>query len=440
MSAAQGTLTRGRLRVRAVPVRDAMAVGVLAAIVLIAATVAFDAASAPSGALRWTYGGRPFPGWLAGPFADLGGHLSNARFLGDMIALWALWVGACALGTTIRLRWAVAAIVLLHVLMALAPPIGLSDVFNYAGYGRLAHHGLNPYSHHIQEIANDPVFTYATWPEWTNPYGPLTTLGFYPLGLLSVPQALWVMKMVVAAASLACVWLVALCARELGRPVVPAIVFVGLNPQLLVYTVGGAHLDVFIVLFSLLGVLAMLHTRGTLAGAAVAAAAAVKASGGLLLPFLVIGARRRRDPLFGALVAGGVLYGAGLIAWGPDLLKGISKQGNVISLRSVPGLIAQQVFGATRGTAAIGTVGASIFIVIAVLLIARVWRGADWLTTAGWATVALLLTLTWLMPWYIIWLLPLAALSRSTALRRTTCAVAVVLIALRAPTAAVLFN
>lgn len=36
-----------------------------------------------------------------------------------------------------------------------------------------------------------------------------------------------------------------------------------------------------------------------------------------------------RDPLFGALVAGGVLYGAGLIAWGPDLLKGISKQGNV---------------------------------------------------------------------------------------------------------------
>jgi len=346
MSAAQGTLTRGRLRPRAIARRDALAIGVLAAIVLIVALLAFDSASAPSSALRWTYGGRPFPGWLAGPFAGLGGRLSHARFFGDMVVLWALWVGACALGTTIRLRWAVVVIVVLHVLMALAPPIGLSDVFNYAGYGRLAHHGLNPYGHHIDEIANDPVFTYVTWPAWTNPYGPLTTLGFYPLGLLSVPQALWVMKVVVAAASLGCVWLVALCARELGRPVVPAIVFVGLNPQLLVYTVGGAHLDVFIVLFSLAAVFALLRARGTLAGAAVAAAAAVKATGGLLLPFVVIGARRRRDPLLGALVAGGILYGAGLIVWGPDLLTGISKQGNAISLRSVPGLIAQQVFGA----------------------------------------------------------------------------------------------
>jgi hypothetical protein len=35
----------------------------------------------------------------------------------------------------------------------------------------------------------------------------------------------------------------------------------------------------------------------------------------------------------------------------------------------------------------------------------------DWITGAGWATVALLITTGLLLPWYVAWLLPLAALS-----------------------------
>jgi hypothetical protein len=35
----------------------------------------------------------------------------------------------------------------------------------------------------------------------------------------------------------------------------------------------------------------------------------------------------------------------------------------------------------------------------------------DWIRGAGWATVALLLTTGFLVPWYVAWLLPLAALS-----------------------------
>ena len=31
----------------------------------------------------------------------------------------------------------------------------------------------------------------------------------------------------------------------------------------------------------------------------------------------------------------------------------------------------------------------------------------------GWASVALLLTLSWVLPWYVLWVLPLAALSSS---------------------------
>ena len=54
--------------------------------------------------------------------------------------------------------------------------------------------------------------------------------------------------------------------------------------------------------------------------------------------------------------------------------------------------------------------------------IVRVRRGADWVTAAGWATLALLLSTTWLLPWYGAWLMPLAGLSDSPWLRRAALA------------------
>ncbi len=44
---------------------------------------------------------------------------------------------------------------------------------------------------------------------------------------------------------------------------------------------------------------------------------------------------------------------------------------------------------------------------------ALAWRRRDAITPTGWVTVALLVTLGWVLPWYVLWLLPLAALSRS---------------------------
>ena len=47
---------------------------------------------------------------------------------------------------------------------------------------------------------------------------------------------------------------------------------------------------------------------------------------------------------------------------------------------------------------------------------------------AGWATLALIASLSWLMPWYVVWLLPLAALVRGPALRRVSVALTIYLI------------
>ena len=69
----------------------------------------------------------------------------------------------------------------------------------------------------------------------------------------------------------------------------------------------------------------------------------------------------------------------------------------------------------------------AILIVVVGLLALASWRRGrpDWLSGAGWSILALLLCMSWLMPWYVIWALPLAALSASRYLRRITLAVTV---------------
>ena len=45
------------------------------------------------------------------------------------------------------------------------------------------------------------------------------------------------------------------------------------------------------------------------------------------------------------------------------------------------------------------------------------WRGGDWVRAAAWAALGLLLATAWLLPWYLIWPLPLAAISRDRPLQ-----------------------
>ena len=45
------------------------------------------------------------------------------------------------------------------------------------------------------------------------------------------------------------------------------------------------------------------------------------------------------------------------------------------------------------------------------------WRGElDWIAGAGWAAFALFVTAASLLPWYVAWLIPLAALGRDARL------------------------
>ncbi len=411
--------------------REVLAAAVLAAMVALSAKLAFDAAAMPSKPLVFSLAGRGFPGWLSGPFHGLGAHLTWTSFYALVLALCALWGAACALAGSIRLRWALAAVGVLHLVFALAPPIGLSDAFNYIAYGRLAvEHGLNPYTDTLVQVPHDPAFAYATWPDWTNPYGPLATLAFLPLGLTGVPEGLWLAKLGAAAASLGVVALTAACARDLGRPATPAVVFVGLNPVLLLYGVAGAHVDLLVVVLSLAGVWMVLRGRAAGGGAALVAGAAMKVTAALPLLFALAGARRRRALALGAAGAGAAVGLLALVLFGPHFFAGVADQREITSPRSAPGLLARlagfdDVPPGFAAAALAGFAGALAW------LLRATWRGRDWIEAAGWATVALLLALTWLMPWYVVWLLPLAALSAGPRLRYAAAALTVFVVAVR---------
>jgi uncharacterized BrkB/YihY/UPF0761 family membrane protein len=92
------------------------------------------------------------------------------------------------------------------------------------------------------------------------------------------------------------------------------------------------------------------------------------------------------------------------------LLGTIRKSQSSGDWHSIPGFISTRVELGGIGHVT-GLVLAVLFLVALAWLVRKVRRGElDWVAGAGWATVAMLVTASSLLPWYVAWLLPLAAL------------------------------
>jgi glycosyl transferase family 87 len=393
------------------------------------------------------------PDWLLGPWQPFGLDGARGELAGPLYyaGLWLAMLSYCAVLLAARAvgpRLAIGSIVALHLLFLLAPPLLSQDVFSYISYARLeVVHSLSPYTHSPDAVPGDAAFAFAGSKDATSVYGPLFTLATYPLAKLSVPAAFWTLKGVAALASLGVVALSWACARRLARDPVPVALAVGLNPLVLVHAVGGAHNDGLVVLLWMAATLAVLGvadasgqlrplgageqraglrtTRDGLAGFLGGAATGIKVSAGLVLPFLALGARRRAALIAGAAGAALLIGAASLAAFGLDALDALGligenqertsrwslPQRSADGIAALSGASAQQIVDYTR--AAFG----ALFIGVVLVLLRRTWRAprgsSDWLVATGWATLALLVASAWLVPWYAIWLLPLAALSGS---------------------------
>jgi hypothetical protein len=176
--------------------------------------------------------------------------------------------------------------------------------------------------------------------------------------------------------------------------------------------------------------------RDRLAGAGLVAAAGLKLSAGIGLPFLIAGTRRR-GPLVGAVVALAALLVLTLAAFGTGAASGMLRaqadQQNIVATASVPEQFGRLV-GLGGATPALRTVALVLFVAAFATLLVRTWGGAmGWITATGWATLAALVTSAWLMPWYVTWLLPLAALGRDRRLTAATLAFSAYLVVMRTP-------
>lgn len=354
-----------------------------------------------------------FPGWLAGPYGGGFGVSVDAYrvLLFAAVAAWAALLPlASGLGRRPLALFGGASI----LLFALAPPLMSLDIFSYISYARLgAEHGLNPYEHTPAAIGGDEAaMRVQDFRNAVSVYGPLFTLGTYPLALLGVPAAMWSLKAIAALAIAAMAVLTARLARVRGVDPAAAAALVALNPLVLVHLVGGAHNDGLMTLLALAAVAAALAVKPLTAGASLAAAVAVKAAGALYTPFVVLGGARRGRIVAGLLIAAAAIAAVALAVFGTSATEALSVAGDnqsTVSRWSVPATLSR-ITGI--GVDPIRAVLVAGFALAVIVLLVRVARGGDWVRAAGWAALGLLVASAYMAPWYVIWLLPLAAISR----------------------------
>ena len=331
------------------------------------------------------------------------------------------------------------------MVLLLGPPLISQDVFGYLAFGRMgALHGLDPYTHFPAEAATDPVFGFIGWPFQHSPYGPLFTLASYAAAPLGLAGGLWAMKALATVASLGAIWLTAAAAGRLGRSRAFALAFLGLNPVLLVFAVGGAHNDTLLLLAVALALLLSAPRAGAylLVGPAACGRARVgrwrrdqahrrataavpraRPPGGARA--LARGARRRGGPARGRRRRRSLGFGPHALGF----LGAVGEQQQLIATHSVPAETARLL--GLHGTPAWWRhAWIAAFVVVLAYALWRTARGADWRVAAGWTTIALLCSTAWLLPWYAVWPLPLAAVCGDRRLLAATlvvCAYAVLI-------------
>ncbi len=417
------------------PLRPALAAAGGAALLTASVVLVLDAAAAPSFLVPG--GVRSFPHWLSGPFTGLGERTTWTGFGWLLVVLFAAWLAVLAGVRSLSPRIVIGAIVVLHVVFLLAPPLLSADVFGYIGLGRLSEiHHLDPYVFGTGSAPNDPIRTYLRWHDAKSAYGPLFTVLSDLLVPLGIAGAVWTFKGIAFATSLATVALVWRLAERRGHDPRMAAALVGLNPVVLVFEVGGGHNDALAVALTVAGIALVEHRRVAAGGASFVLGAALKLAPGLLLPFAFVShPGRRRGVVAGAIFAGigaaaGGIRGVRVACdWLPDDGAGRARRRRAAQRpqrdrAEAHGLGPQRGRPSARHHADRDRDRR--------LALARLAR-RDWVTCAGWATLAVLLGTAWLLPWYVTWLIPLAALGTSRRLRIATVLFVAYVLATRIP-------
>jgi alpha-1,6-mannosyltransferase len=402
--------------------RALRALTVLATVVLLAATleIVLDGALGHSPLIPKS---PHIATWLIGIGERLGFRVFLIALLSFTVAYGLLSWQIARIGE----RWVLALVIALNLIVFAGPILISTDVFSYIAYARMGvEHGVNPYLHGPFAIHSDPIYKYVGY-DWTHvatAYGPIYTLLSYPLALLGVSGAVWGMKLEALAASFVTIALTWRCAGRRGLDRKLAVFVLGANPLYVIYGLGGAHNDLIMMAFMMVAVTLTLAERESSAAATVVAGAFIKATVAALLPFMIL-SRRRLAPIAGALGATVLCVLAGYIAFGihgVDLISALNRDAAFVSTDSFPTEIAH-LFGKPGVFPIDHDLLKAALVLIVLHLLWRTWRGYDWVAASGWTLLAITVTSTWLLAWYILWPLPLALVSRDRRLLYATLAV-----------------
>jgi alpha-1,6-mannosyltransferase len=314
-----------------------------------------------------------------------------------------------------------------------APLLISSDAWTYWSYGRIAAvHHANPYAQTPSDFPDDPAYPYigGAWHNATSVYGPLFTLASEPVALAagsSADAAAWLFKSLAALAMLGIVALTAMLARRRAF----AVALVGWNPLLALHFAGGGHNDAWMAVLVMAALALAVVGRRHWAGAAWAGAIFIKWIAVIFLPLRALEARaqgRRVGHLGFAAAALAIVVAASiqfgwhwLGAFGP-LARNANKETQFalphrLKELGVPHDVALALFGAA-------------FALGYLWLLRQAWHGRARL---GLAAGFLLCASPYLVPWYAVWALPLAASEDDPPAQWLAVAISVYLLRQRVP-------
>lgn len=365
---------------------------------------------------------------------------SQAIYLGAFVLLFALQYIAYRLLRHVRLPGALDLIVggqiVFGFLNVWIYPVAALDLYDYLMYGRIVLvYGGNPFINPPQTYP-DPLVAYSPWPQERSVYGPVwQILSLIPTALAGndLLRGLVAFKVVGLLTFVACTLVIwRLLSRLAPEHAAAGTLLFAWNPLLQFELVGNGHNDVLMVLFVLLAIDALIADRRLLVLPLLALAILTKlpaiALGPLFLYGLLRGPGSREDRLRAIVVGGAVSLLLTVILYapfweGPGTLYFLSR-GNWFTA-SIPTMLREllrdwypyEEAGRLAGTI-IGLAFAA-FVVVRLALLVRHERDEptsadDWLPwlAAGYDVtfVYLAFATLWWQPWYLTWLVALAAL------------------------------
>jgi Glycosyltransferase family 87 len=339
------------------------------------------------------------------------GRLSSFLVLvGVAVALGSYWwmVTAEARRPSLTLRSVVVAIAIVLGAAVTIGPRQSGDLWSYAMYGRIvAVHHASPYRHIPDEYPNDPMLRFVS-PAWLHSgsvYGPVFiafSAAVAPIGGDSAARTTFLYQ---ATAALAVAGALLLVWRRTRSPA--AIAWLGLHPVIALEIVNGGRNDALIGVGVLGAILLVERGRLRASGLVTGVGAAIKATGVLAGAGLAIWTWRRRGVRRAAIFAATALAAvvvAYLAAGGMAALDPLAHASKLVSRASV--------------WSALSISSTPAMIAAAAAVVVSLWRYTrDDPVQAGIAgPAAFLLAGPYVLPGYLGWVLPGAALEHN---RRT---------------------